>query len=118
MFTGNDPITSSSGNDPAARRHLLGRRRRARQFPDRRRQEGLADEVDLVTKYHVDDETSYAGQDINFFFQGHAAYAMKGPWVIPEGQRNFPDMEFNYVPMPPYAGLKTSSPPNQAGARW
>ena len=49
------------------------------------------DEVDLVTKYHVDDETSYAGQDINFFFQGHAAYAMKGPWVIPEGQRNFPD---------------------------
>src|SRR5919107_5141834 len=31
------------------------------------------DETDIVTKYHVDDETSYAGQDINFFFQGHAA---------------------------------------------
>ena len=31
---------------------------------------------------------------------------MKGPWVIPEGQRNFPDMEFIYVPMPPYAGTE------------
>jgi multiple sugar transport system substrate-binding protein len=62
------------------------------------------DEVDLITKYHVDDLTSYAGQDINFFFQGHAAYAMKGPWVIPEGEKNFPDMKFTYVPMPPYAG--------------
>lgn len=62
------------------------------------------DQVDLVAKYHVDDETSYAGQDINFFFQGHAAMAMKGPWVIPEGETNFPDMKFTYVPMPPYAG--------------
>jgi multiple sugar transport system substrate-binding protein len=62
------------------------------------------DEVDLVVKYHVDDETSYAGQDINFFFQGHAAYSMTGPWVIPEGERNFPDLKFTYVPMPPYAG--------------
>ncbi|MCC2626723.1 MAG: extracellular solute-binding protein family 1 [Thermomicrobiales bacterium] len=62
------------------------------------------DEVDLVVKYHVDDETSYAGQDINFFFQGHAAYSMTGPWVIPEGENNYPDMNFTYVPMPPYAG--------------
>jgi multiple sugar transport system substrate-binding protein len=62
------------------------------------------DEVDLVTKYHVDDETSYAGQDINFFFQGHAAYSMTGPWVIPQGEKDFPDMKFTYVPMPPYAG--------------
>ena len=56
------------------------------------------DEVDLVAKYHVDDETSYAGQDINFFFQGHAAYAMKGPWVIPEGAEELPRHEVHLRP--------------------
>ncbi len=63
------------------------------------------DEVDLVAKYHVDDETSYAEQDINFFFQGHAAYCDDGPLGDPgRRRRTIPDMDFTYVPMPPYAG--------------
>jgi multiple sugar transport system substrate-binding protein len=105
MFTGNDPITflflemilqqgATYWADDGV--HV--------NFQTDAAKKAWQDEVDLVVKYHVDDETSYAGQDINFFFQGHAAYAMKGPWVIPEGQRNFPDMKFTYVPMPPYAG--------------
>jgi multiple sugar transport system substrate-binding protein len=61
------------------------------------------DEVDLVTKHHVDDETSYTGEEA-FFFQGKAAMSMRGPWVIPVGLTDYPDLEFSYVNMPPYAG--------------
>jgi multiple sugar transport system substrate-binding protein len=105
MFTGNDPITflflamvlqqgATYWADDGV--HV--------NFQTDAAKKAFQDEVDLVAKYHVDDETSYAGQDINFFFQGHAAMAMKGPWVIPEGEKNYPDMKFTYVPMPPYAG--------------
>jgi multiple sugar transport system substrate-binding protein len=105
MFTGNDPITflflamilqqgATYWADDGV--HV--------NFQTDAAKKAWQDMVDLVVKYHVDDETSYAGQDINFFFQGHAAMAMKGPWVIPEGQNNFPDLDFSYVKMPPYAG--------------
>lgn len=105
MFTGNDPITflflamilqqgATYWADDGV--HV--------NFQTDAAKKAWQDEVDLVAKYHVDDETSYAGQDINFFFQGHAAMAMKGPWVIPEGEKNYPDLKFNYVKMPPYAG--------------
>jgi multiple sugar transport system substrate-binding protein len=64
------------------------------------------DEVDLITKYHVDDETSYAGDRYIWFFQGNAAMAMRGPWVIPEGQAEFPGLDFDYVTLPVYAGTE------------
>jgi len=64
------------------------------------------DEIELITKYHVDDETSYTGDRYAWFFQGHAAMSMRGPWVIPEGQTQFPDMKFGYVNLPPYAGTE------------
>lgn len=64
------------------------------------------DEIDLIVKYHVDDETSYTGDRFNLFFQGKSAMSMRGPWVIPEGQAAFPDLEFDYVNMPPYAGTE------------
>ena len=65
------------------------------------------DEIDLITKYHVDDETSYSEEGFEWFFQGKAAMAMRGPWVIPEGQQGFPgDIDFDYVNMPPYAGTE------------
>lgn len=64
------------------------------------------DEIDLVMKYHVDDETSYTGERFLWFFQGNAAMSMRGPWVIPEGQAEFSGLEFDYVNMPPYAGTE------------
>jgi multiple sugar transport system substrate-binding protein len=64
------------------------------------------DEIDLVVKYHVDDETSYTGERFLWFFQGNAAMSMRGPWVIPEGQLQFSGVEFDYVNVPPYAGTE------------
>jgi multiple sugar transport system substrate-binding protein len=64
------------------------------------------DEIDLITKYHVDDETSYTGNRYDWFFQGNAAMSMRGPWVIPEGQSTYPDFKFGYVNLPPYAGTE------------
>lgn len=63
------------------------------------------DEVDLVLTHHVDDEVSYADID-TLFFQGKAAMAMRGAWIIPVGLTEFPDLEFDYVNMPPYAGTE------------
>jgi multiple sugar transport system substrate-binding protein len=65
------------------------------------------DEIDLITKYHVDDETSYSEEGFEWFFQGKAAMAMRGPWVIPEGLQEFPgEIDFDYVNLPPYAGTE------------
>lgn len=66
------------------------------------------DETDLVTVHHVDDETSYGSPDDRylFFFQGNVAMAMRGPWVIPVGEEEFPGLTFDYVPMPPYTGTE------------
>lgn len=63
------------------------------------------DETDLVVKHHVDDETSYTGQEA-FFFQGKAAMSMRGPWIIATLQQDYPDLAFDYVNMPPYAGTE------------
>ncbi|HEX5498203.1 MAG TPA: extracellular solute-binding protein, partial [Thermomicrobiales bacterium] len=65
---------------------------------------GWQDEIDLVKKYKVDDETSYTGDRYIFFFQGKAAMSMVGPWAIPVGEQEFPGLKFDYVAMPPYAG--------------
>lgn len=64
------------------------------------------DQIDLVLKHHVDDLTSYTGDRFLFFFQGNAAMSMRGPWVIPEGELEFPGLAFEYVNMPPYAGTE------------
>jgi multiple sugar transport system substrate-binding protein len=66
------------------------------------------DETALVTQHHVDDETSYGTPDDRYlyFFQGNVAMAMRGPWVIPVGEEQFPGLTFDYVNMPPYAGTE------------
>lgn len=69
-------------------------------------QQAWADEIALVTEYHVDDETSYSGDRYVWFFQGNSAMAMRGPWVIPIGEADYPDLVFDYVNMPPYAGTE------------
>ena len=53
------------------------------------------DELDLVMKYHVDDETSYTGERFLWFFQGNSAMSMRGPWVIPVGEEEFPGLTFD-----------------------
>jgi multiple sugar transport system substrate-binding protein len=63
------------------------------------------DETDIVTKYHVEDETSLPNEDrYVVFFQGKGAMCMVGPWAIAVGQEDYPDLDFNYVNLPSYAG--------------
>ena len=65
------------------------------------------DETDIVTKYHVEDETSYPNQDrYVVFFQGKGAMCMVGPWAIAVGQEDYPGSGFGYVNLPPYAGTE------------
>lgn len=40
----------------------------------------------------------------NSFFQGLVGIGFIGPWIVPEGRRQFPEMDFAYVPLPNYAG--------------
>lgn len=60
----------------------------------------------LATEHRVDDSQSYSAEAWEYFFQGRAAMAVRGPWVISEGRINFPDIEFRYDPMPVYAGTE------------
>ena len=65
------------------------------------------DETDIVTKYHVEDETSIPNPDrYAVFFQGKGAMCMVGPWAIAVGQEEFPDLKFGYVNLPTYAGTE------------
>jgi multiple sugar transport system substrate-binding protein len=65
-----------------------------------------ADLTALVTEYKVDDSQSYTADGYEFFFQGHAAMCVKGPWAIAVGQESYPDLEFRYDPIPIYAGTE------------
>jgi len=60
----------------------------------------------LLTEYRVDDSQSFPVQSQDLFFQGLAAMCPKGPWAIAVGQQDFPDLEFRYDPIPPYAGTE------------
>jgi len=65
------------------------------------------DETDIVTKYHVEDETSLPNNDrYVVFFQGKGAMCHVGPWAIAVAQEDYPDLDFNYVNVPPYAGTE------------
>lgn len=64
-------------------------------------------ETDIVTKYHVEDETSIPNPSrFEVFFQGKGAMCMVGPWAIAVGQQEFPDLDFGYVNLPTYAGTE------------
>ena len=65
------------------------------------------DETDIVTKYHVEDETSIPNPDrYAVFFQGKGAMCMVGPWAIAVGQQEYPGLDFGYVNLPTYAGTE------------
>jgi multiple sugar transport system substrate-binding protein len=65
----------------------------------------FADMTALVTTDQVDSVDAYAGEAYEFFLQGKAGMAMRGPWVIPEAAA-FPDLAWQYAPIPPYAGTE------------
>jgi multiple sugar transport system substrate-binding protein len=62
-------------------------------------------ETEIVTKYRVESQTSLPDQNrYVVFFQGKGAMCMVGPWAIAVGQTDYPDLEFDYVNMPTFAG--------------
>jgi multiple sugar transport system substrate-binding protein len=67
----------------------------------------LEDMKSWVADHHVTDPVLF-NSDSNWvgdsFFQGLVGIGFIGPWVVPEGRSQFPDMEFDYVPLPNYAG--------------
>ena len=69
----------------------------------------LEDMKSWVTEYKVTDpflfnrDSNWVG---NSFFTNQSAIGFIGPWIVPEGRRQFPEIEFDYVPLPNYAGEK------------
>ncbi len=46
-------------------------------------------------------ESNWVGES---FFVNQSAIGFIGPWIVPEGRRQFGEVEFDYVPLPNYAG--------------
>ena len=94
------------GDDPAAGRDVLGGRRRPRQFPDRRRQEGLAGrdrhrhQVPRRRRNLVSRTEPLCWSSS----RARRAMCMGGPWAIAVGQQEFPDLDFGYVNLPTVRG--------------
>ena len=67
----------------------------------------LEDMKSWVTEWEVTDpflfnaDSNWVG---NAFFVNQSAIGFIGPWIVPEGRRQFTEIEFDYVPMPNYAG--------------
>jgi len=65
--------------------------------------------VDMAQKYKVVDPVIFGSSGIWFgdaFFTGQAAMAFGGTWLAGFGVEAYPDVEFDYVPLPPYFGSK------------
>jgi multiple sugar transport system substrate-binding protein len=58
----------------------------------------------LVSENRVDSTQAFSTESHETFFQGKAAMCIRGPWVIAAGEGAYPDLEFRYDPVPPYAG--------------
>jgi len=67
----------------------------------------LQDMQSWVTDWKVTDPFLF-NADSNWvgtsFFVNQSAIGFIGPWIVPEGRRQFEEIEFDYVPMPNYAG--------------
>ena len=62
---------------------------------------------DMALKHRVTDANTFNGDSNwvgNSFFQGLVAIGFIGPWIVPEGRRNFPDFQdpWSYVRAPYY----------------
>jgi len=67
----------------------------------------LEDMKSWVTEWKVTDPFLF-NRDSNWvgtaFFVNQSAIGFIGPWIVPEGRRQFEEIEFDYVTMPNYAG--------------
>ncbi len=63
-----------------------------------------ADLTALSLEHGVDSSQSYSQSIDELFFQGRAAMCPKGSWTIAVGLESYPDLDFRYDPVPPYAG--------------
>jgi multiple sugar transport system substrate-binding protein len=64
------------------------------------------DLTDLATVHKVDSSQSYSGEIDELFFRGAATMCHKGPWTIAVGIEQYPEFDFRYDPVPPYAGTE------------
>ncbi|HXV96871.1 MAG TPA: extracellular solute-binding protein, partial [Anaerolineae bacterium] len=69
--------------------------------------ETLEDMKSWVTEWQVTDPFLFNG-DSNWvgtsFFNNQVGIGFIGPWVVPTGRAEHPEIEFDYVPLPNYAG--------------
>jgi multiple sugar transport system substrate-binding protein len=61
----------------------------------------MAQEDKVVDPVLFNDESNWVGDS---FFAGNVAVGFVGSWAAGEGMLNYPDMEFDYVEIPPYFG--------------
>jgi multiple sugar transport system substrate-binding protein len=71
--------------------------------------ETLEEMKSWVSEHKVTDPVLF-NSDSNWvgtsFFNSQVGIGFIGPWVVPTGRVDFPDMQFDYVPLPNYAGDK------------
>lgn len=67
----------------------------------------LEDMKSWVTEYKVTDPFLFNGESNwvgDSFFVNQVGIGFIGPWIVPEGRSQYPEIEFDYIPMPNYAG--------------
>lgn len=107
-FTGNDPLNFSflamilqqGGNYWAEEGHV--------NFNTPEAETAMSTLADMVTKQKITDMSLFGSQESPYmtFFKGNSAMTLSGPWVIAEGQTTFGVNDFDYIPVPPFAGDK------------
>jgi multiple sugar transport system substrate-binding protein len=58
-------------------------------------------EDQVTDPFLFNSESNWVG---DAFFQNLVGIGFIGPWIVPEGRRQYPEMAFDYVPLPNYAG--------------
>ncbi len=77
------------------------------QFNTPEAKETLQDMNSWVADYHVTDPFLFNGESNwvgDSFFSNQVAIGFIGPWIVPVGLEEYTDMEFDYLPIPNYAG--------------
>ncbi len=67
----------------------------------------LQDMKSWITEWGVTDPFLFNGESNwvgDSFFVNQSAIGFIGPWIVPEGRRQYEEIEFDYVPLPNYAG--------------
>ena len=55
----------------------------------------------VTDPFLFNDDSNWVG---DAFFSQQTAIGFIGPWIVPEGRMDYPELEFDYVPLPNYAG--------------